>query len=261
MRTLAIIRPEAQLDASRELVQAYGYNAIATSFIEIVRVEDPRWVTFIKELHQGFVDYVVLTSANGVHHSVARGLSASDVPPQTRIVAIGPSTQEALFQAGFRVDLMPQEFSSDGILQLLYNVSSCNIWLLRSAYGSASLVEGLRHRAAVVHEVTMYTLKRLCRPIQQNVIRHIIEEEVVAVLFTSTMTVRSFFECASRLYDKGVLVEALRACVVGAIGRPTAAMLESYGVHVDVVPAHATFSDLVSSVHKTLIDHGVTYNS
>ncbi len=254
MRTLAIIRPKAQLDASRELVEAHGYNAITTSLIEVVGVEDQRWLRFIKELGRGDVDYVILTSANGVRRSVARGLSASDIPARTRVVAIGPPTRQALQRAGIRVDLMPQEFSSEGILQLLHKVAHCNIWLLRSAYGSASLAHDLRQRDAVVNEVTMYTLKPLCGPAQQKVIRSIVEGDVAAVLFTSSMTVHGFFECASLLCNKEVLMQALHARVVGAIGRPTAATLQSYGVHADVVPAHATFTDLVSSVHRTLID-------
>ncbi len=256
MKTLAIIRPKAQLDVSRKLVEARGYNTIAASLIEIISVEDQRWLTFIEELHQGVVDYVILTSANGAHCSIARGFTASDIPARTHVVAIGPQTQQALQSAGIRVDLMPQEFSSEGILQLLHNVRYCNIWLLRSAYGSASLVDELSRREAVVNEVTMYSLKQLCGPAQRRVIRSIVEGDVVAVLFTSSMTVRGFFECASHLYDRNVSAQALDARMVGAIGRPTAAALSSYGVHVDVVPGQATFTNLVASVHRMLIDQG-----
>ncbi|MDD1720844.1 MAG: uroporphyrinogen-III synthase [Euryarchaeota archaeon] len=256
MKTLAIIRPKAQLATSRRLVEAYGYNTIAASLIEVISVIDQRWQTFVEELRQGVVDYVILTSANGVHCSIARGLTPSDIPARTHVVAIGPKTQQALQSAGIRVDLMPQEFSSEGILQLLKNVAYCNIWLLRSAYGSASLVDELRRREAVVNEVTMYSLKQLCGPAQRKVIRSIVEGDVVAVLFTSSMTVRGFFECASRLYDRNVSTQALDARIVGAIGRPTAAALSSYGVHVDVVPAQATFTNLVASVHRMLIDQG-----
>ncbi|MGZ4907723.1 MAG: uroporphyrinogen-III synthase [Halobacteriota archaeon] len=254
MQTLAIIRPKDQLEGSREIAEAYGYNTVAASLIEVVSVEDQRWLRFIEELHQGIVDYLILTSVNGVRRSVARGLSASDIPARTCVIAIGAPTQQALLRAGIRVDLMPREFSSEGILQLLHNVARCKIWLLRSAYGSISLADELRRRQAEVNEVTMYTLKRLCGPTQRKVIRSVIEGDVAAVLFTSSMTVRGFFECASHLYEKEILTKALHARVVGAIGRPTEAALGSYGVHADVVPAHATFIDLVASVHRMLID-------
>ncbi len=254
MQSVAIIRPEAQLDASRALVEAHGYTAIATSLIEVVNVEDRRWQTFMKELHGGVVDYVILTSANGVRCVGARGLVAPDIPTQTNVIAIGPRTQQALLRAGFRVDMVPQEFSSEGLLQRLHDVAGCNIWLLRSAHGSVSLLEELRRREAVVNEVTLYTLKQLCGATQQNVICGIVEGDVAAVLFTSSMTVRSFFECASRRYDTDTIVRALSTRVVGAIGRPTETALNRYGVHVDVMPAHATFPDLVSSVHIALND-------
>ena len=257
MRTIAIIRPKAQLGASRELAESYDYHTIATSLVEVESIEDPRWLTFSKELNEGVVDYVVLTSANGVQCSTARGLSANDIPAQTRVVAIGPHTKRALHRAGIRVDLMPVEFSSDGVLQLLRNVENRNIWLLRSAYGSSSLANELNHRGAVVNEVTLYTLKRLCGTTQRSIIRNIVEGHVVAVLFTSSMTVQSFFECALRLYDRQRVKKALRAQVVGAIGRPTAEALKSNGVDVDVVPKHATFADLMSSVHGALINRDI----
>ncbi len=253
VQTIAIMRPKAQLDASRKLVEAHGYDTAATSLVEVTRLTDRRWFPFMKELRSGVVDYVLLTSVNGVHCSAARGLSASDVPAHTRMIAIGPRTREALLSAGFHVDTMPQEFSSDGLLKLLQDVAGCNIWLLRSAYGSVSLVDELRRREAVVNEVVMYTLRQLCGPIQRSVIHRVIEGDVAAVLFTSTMTVRGFFECASHRYSREAIVQALRTRVVGAIGRPTEQALRSCGVLVDVVPANATFSDLVSSVHEALI--------
>ncbi|MGZ4916364.1 MAG: uroporphyrinogen-III synthase [Halobacteriota archaeon] len=257
MKAVAIIRPKAQLSASRELAESYGYDPIATSLIEVESITDPRWLTFSKELNEGVVDYVVLTSANGVHCSTARGLYAYDIPAQTRVVAIGPHTKRALHRAGIRVDLMPVEFSSEGVLQLLQNVENRKIWLLRSAYGSSPLLTELSHRGAVVNEVTLYTLKRLCGTTQRKFIRNIVEGNVAAVLFTSSMTVQSFFECALRLYDGQVIKQALRMHVVGAIGRPTAEALRSNGVNVDVVPKHATFADLMSSVHGALINRGI----
>ncbi len=253
MPTVAIIRPKAQLDASCELVEAYGYDTAAMSLIELVAVADRRWGAFVGQLRRGSVDYVVFSSANGVHCSVARGLVASDVPAHARIVAIGPPTQRALLSAGFRVDAIPQEFSSDGLLTLLNNVGGCRIWLLRSAYGSVSLIDELRRRGAAVNEVTMYTLKQLCGETQRRIISSIVEGDVAAVLFTSSMTVRGFFTCALRQYDRDTVVQALRACLVAAIGKPTETTLKSFGVRVDVVPAHATFPVLVSSVHEALL--------
>ncbi len=252
MQTVAIIRPRMQLEASRELVEAYGYSAIATSLIEVVEVKDPRWHTFTNELHSCTVDYVVITSANGVYHAVSCGLVASDIPKQTRVIAIGPHTQQALLKAGFRVDAVPHEFSSEGLVKLLNDVAGRNVWLLRSAYGSVSLGDKLLNRGAVVNEVTLYTLKQLCGAPQQAVIGETIEGDVAAVLFTSTMTVRSFFSCASRRYDNEKIVRALSTRVVGAIGRPTETALKRFGVHTAVVPTHATFSDLVAHVDTTL---------
>ncbi len=257
MQTIAIFRPQAQLDASRKLVEARGYRTIATSLVEIVPVLDERWRAFTEELRNGVIDYVVLTSANGVRCCIARGLSVSDVPALTRVIAIGPSTQQALLNAGFTVNAMPQEFSSKGLVKLLENVAHSNIWLLRSAYGSSALVKELRRREAILNEVTMYTLTNQCGLTQQNAIRDIVNDNVAAVLFTSAMTVQGFFSCASHLYDRDIVMHALQTRIIGAIGGPTDKALKRCGVSVDVVPARATFADLVASIHRMIVDRRV----
>jgi uroporphyrinogen-III synthase len=252
MQTIAIIRPKAQLAASKRLVEALGYKTIVAPLIDIVEIEDPVWPTFVRELKQGLVDYVVLTSANGVHRCVKLGLEAGMIPSATRVVALGPHTAERLREAGIRVDLMPHEFSSRGIVQLLSNITSDNIWLLRSAYGSDSLVDGLRRNGAVVNQVLLYSLNKLCGKAQKDFIRRVLEEEVAAVLFTSGMTVRSFFECASRISAHDRAVQTLKTRLVGAIGAPTADVLADYGVAVNVMPDKATFRSLALAADAAL---------
>jgi len=252
MQTLAIIRPNAQLDASKQFVASLGYRAIVAPLIDIIEIEDPMWSTFLRELKGGLVDYVVLTSANGARRCVELGLKGDMIPPSTRVVALGPSTRQTLREAGIRVDLIPGEFSSRGIVELLSDIATDNIWLLRSAYGSDSLVEGLRRNGAVVNQVLLYTLNKLCGEAQKDFIRRVLEDDIAAVLFTSSMTVHSFFECAKRMSTHDRTVRTLKTRLVGAIGVPTAEVLADYGVNVGVTPDKATFRSLVLAVDAVL---------
>jgi len=252
VQTLAIIRPKAQLAASKQLVESLGYKTIVASLIDIVGIEDPTWFTFLRELKRGLVDYAIFTSANGVRRCVELGLNGDMIPPATRVVALGPHTGKTLREAGIQVDLMPGEFSSRGIVQLLSNITNNNIWLLRSAYGSDSLVDGLRRNGAVVNQVILYTLNKLCGKAQKDFMRRVLGEDIAAVLFTSSMTVHSFFECAERIsaYDRAV--QTLKTRLVGAIGAPTAEVLRDFGVGVNVMPDKATFRSLVLAVDAVL---------
>jgi uroporphyrinogen-III synthase len=167
-------------------------------------------------------------------------------------VAIGPATRTALLKEQLRVDLMPSEFSSHGIVQMLSDVARKKIWVLRSAYGSSELIEGLQNGGATVNELVLYTLKRRCGQPQREFIQEVTEGDVAGVLFTSAMTVRAFFECADRMGTREQLIKRLAHQLIGAIGIPTADALRACNVKVDVIPKDATFKELVSTVHSTL---------
>jgi len=196
----------------------------------------------------------VITSANGASSCVELRLNASSFPSSTQVVAIGPKTRSALLKAHFHVDLMPSEYSSRGIVQMLSNVAHKNIWVLRSAFGNPQLTEDLQNSGATVNEIVLYTLKKLCGRRQRDFIRELIESDIAGTLFTSAMTARALFECSDRVRLKEQLIETLRNQVVGAIGKPTAKALGSFEVRVDAIPNHATFRELVSVVHATLTD-------
>jgi|GEM_PF-276594 len=257
MKTLAIIRPDKQLEDSKKVVESFGYGALAIALIAIVPIRDLHWPTFLDELKTGRVDYVVITSANGARSCADLRLNAASFPSSTQVVAIGPKTRSAMLKAHLRVDLMPLEYSSRGIVKMLSDVERKNIWVLRSAFGSTELTQGLQNSGATVNEIVLYTLKKLCGQHQRDFIRKLIESDVAGILFTSAMTVRALFECADRIGAKGHLIERLANRVVGAIGKPTADTLGSFDVRVDVMPREATFRELVSAVDATLTDRSL----
>ncbi|MGZ4864690.1 MAG: uroporphyrinogen-III synthase [Halobacteriota archaeon] len=252
MQTLAIIRPKTQLEDSKKIVESFGYRALAASMVDITPVSDSLWSTFSDELAKGKVDYLILTSANGARICAQRGLNAVNIPKSTRVVAIGPATRSALLKEQLRVDLMPLEYSSRGIVRKLSNIAGKKIWVLRSAFGSSELIEGLKKRGAGVNEVVLYTLKQLCGPHQREFILEVTEGDVAGVLFTSAMTVKAFFDCADRMGTRNRLIARLAHQLVGAIGTPTANALRSYNVEVEALPKEATFSALVSAANATL---------
>jgi uroporphyrinogen-III synthase len=252
MQTLAIIRPERQLEDSKKVVESFGYRALAAAMVDITPISDSLWPTFLDELAKGEVDYLILTSANGARICAQLGLNAASIPKSTRVVAIGLATRFALVKEQLRVDLMPSEYSSQGIVRMLSNIAGKKIWVLRSAYGSSELIEGLKKGGADVNEVVLYTLKKLCGPLQRNFILEVTEGDVAGVLFTSAMTVKAFFDCADRMGTRDRLIARLAYQLVGAIGIPTADALRSYNVEVDALPKDATFSALVSVAHAAL---------
>lgn len=192
-------------------------------------------------------DVVVLTSTTGVDIAADAGWT----PGETRLAAIGPKTAERAEQSGFAVDLVPEAYTSEGLVDALEDdVNGSRVEVARSDHGSAVLTGGLAAAGAYVHETVLY---RLVRPDGAGVsIGRVLDEDLDAALFTSSLTVRHFLDAAE---ERGVgddLREAMAEVVVGCIGPPTRETAENAGIEVDVVPEDATFDALARAVVDAL---------
>ncbi|SDY69321.1 uroporphyrinogen-III synthase [Halopenitus persicus] len=215
--------------------------------------------------------YVVLTSKTGVELAAERGW----VPAaETTLVAIGPATAAAAREAGWTVDLIPEEYTSAGLVDLLADriaegpegdegdegtegaeggkgaEGTANggvaIEVARSDHGSAVLTEGLAAAGADVHETVLY---RLVRPEEAGRSTELAAAgELEAAAFTSSLTVEHFLEAAAERGVEDAARAGLADAVVGTIGDPTRETAEAHGIDVDVVPAEATFESLATAV-------------
>lgn len=187
-------------------------------------------------------DVTVLTSRTGVDLANETGWV-----PGGRVAAIGERTAERLRSAGYAVDVVPETYSSTGLVRALSDdVDGRRVEVARSDHGRATLLEGLRDAGAYVHETVLYRLVR--PPDAGHSVVLAARDGLDAVLFTSSLTVEHFLAAA----DKRDLVSAVRDgltdAVVGAIGTPTAETAREAGIDVDVVPETATFAALSEAV-------------
>ena len=67
-------------------------------------------------------------------------------------------------------------------------------------------------------------------------------------LFSSSLTVEHFLDCAADLELREAALEGLNDAVVGCIGNPTRERARGLGVEVDVVPDEADFDALARAV-------------
>lgn len=184
-------------------------------------------------------DFVIFTSTTGVELAAEAGWS----PGEETLVAIGPKTAAAAEDVGWDVDLIPKEYTSTGLVELLAErVAGDRVEVARSDHGSAVLLDGLREAGADVHETALY---ELVRPAGAGESAELAARgELEAVAFTSPLTVEHFLEAAA---DRGIRADALAGvndAVVGVIGGPTRNAAEKHGIDVDVVPENADFEEL-----------------
>jgi uroporphyrinogen-III synthase len=184
-------------------------------------------------------DYTVLTSKTGVELAADAGWE----PGETTACAIGDRTARALEAAGYAVDLVPEEFSSTGLVAALdAEVPGTRVEVARSDHGSAVLTDGLNDAGAYVHETVLY---RLVRPDGAGEsAERAADGTLDAALFTSSLTVEYFLDAAAERGVRDAAIDGLNDAVVAVIGEPTRETAEDLGIAVDVVPEQADFEAL-----------------
>jgi uroporphyrinogen-III synthase len=191
-------------------------------------------------------DIVVLTSKTGVELLAESGWSPGDAA----VACIGPKTAAAARDAGWTVALVPEEYSSSGLVAALDGgVGDTHVAVARSDHGSDVLTDGLADAGAAVTETVLYRLARPEGAGQSTVMAA--GGELDAACFTSSLTVENFVEAAAKRGVREEAIAGLNRATVGAIGAPTRATATDFGIRVDVVPDNATFEALATAVVET----------
>jgi uroporphyrinogen-III synthase len=232
---VAVFRPDDErLAAAVDLLEDLGVEPVADPMLEIRATGAvPRSDAAI----------TVFTSKTGVERAAAEGWTPGD----TRVAAIGPTTAEAAEAKGFAVDVIPEEYTSAGLVAALADsVDGERVEVARSDHGSQVLLDGLREAGAYVHETVLYELATPAGAGESVALAA--AGDLDAALFTSSLTVEHFLAIAAERGIEAEVREGLAGAVVGAIGSPTAETAAAAGLTVDVVPADAEFEALARAV-------------
>ncbi len=194
-------------------------------------------------------DFVVLTSKTGVELADETGWNPGDAT----VCAIGDGTASALRDHGYDVDIVPDQFSSEGLVTTLADrVEGQRVEVARSDHGSDVLTDGLADAGAEVHETVLY---ELVRPEESGRSAKLAADgELDGVLFTSSLTVEHFLEAADERGVRDETIDNLETTVVGAIGGPTHDTARDHGIFVDVVPQTAAFDRLARDAVERISD-------
>jgi uroporphyrinogen-III synthase len=219
-----------------EIVREHGFEPLSDPLLETVPTgAEPRTDA----------DYVVLTSVTSVR-------LASELLRDTEAVvcAVGPKTADALRAEGIDVDIVPERYTSTGLVDALNEagVNGVRVEVARSDHGSDELLDGLNEAGAYVHETVLYEITRP-EGGGEATVKALRKDTLDAVLFTSSLNVEHLVEV---LEEAGVGVDALDDVLVCAIGEPTRSTAESISVKVDLVPDEETFESLVEAAAERL---------
>lgn len=246
-KRILVTRSRAQASILSKLLAERGAEPVELPVIEINELPDP---ALLDQAILGLADYewVIFTSANGVEAFWKR-LNALRLDARhlarTGVIAIGPATASALRDRGIVPDLLPEKFTSEGVLAALKEkqVSGCHILLPRADIAPEDLVKGLAAMGARPHEVTAY----LTRSAGEAALRGkqmLLDGQIDVITFTSSSTVNNLMDVL------GPDWRAAQKARIACIGPVTAATAEKVGLKVDILASESTIPGLVSAIEE-----------
>ncbi len=249
-RTILITRSKRQAPELRELLEARGATVLEVPTISIRPRQSPELDESIREL--ATYDWLMFTSVNGVEVFLERAkvLAASETSELPRTCCIGPATARRVQEYGYQVDLLPQLYQAEGILEEFLDlhgrrIEGLRILLPRASQAREILPEVLRQQGAEVTVIPVYdtVAPEEGKPALQAALQGAPPD---LVTFTSSSTVRNFHALA---IDAEIDLTQLRCAAIGPITASTAAEL---GFEVVVQPGKSTIPDLVDAIEQHL---------
>ncbi len=227
---VAILRPKEYAERTKEELEREGFEVVAVPFIKIV--PDEEGIRRIKEL--GKFDYVIVTSQTSARILVESGFRHGAV------IAIGKRTADVLRSAGMN-PITPKRFDSRSICEEFGDLlRGKRVAVVRSDKGDPVL------KKLATEEFVVYRIEFEHGEEQMDLIRNM---NFDAIVFSSSMMVRSFFELARKMGMMERVLEGLRGKIVVAIGPPTRRVLEEYGIKA-VMPEEYTFDGVLNVLRK-----------
>jgi uroporphyrinogen III methyltransferase/synthase len=237
------------------LLENYGAECIEYPTISLEPVESyeilDRALADIETYH-----WLLFTSINAVDYFFRRLFKmGKDVRylKGPKVAAVGRVTAEALVKRGIKADLLPEEFTGDGLAETLVEtgVTGQKILIPRALKARETLPEALGSAGAEVTVAPVYQnvlpTSSTGEQLKEELLKALQEKSVDMVTFTSSSTVKNFVTLLD-ISSPDEMKKLMGGVAVASIGPITAKTAEQFGLHVDVQPEEYTIPGLVNNI-------------
>jgi len=246
-KKVVVTRASAQASTLLGRIIDYGGEAIEFPSIRIEKEIDlsPLYDAFkaINKYH-----WLIFTSVNAVDIFFEELMKAEmDIRDLKgiNICAIGPATKDRLECSGLKVDVVPDEYRAEGILEELSHIINPGEWvLLPRAKGAREILpQTIRNWGAYVNEVYLYEAKT-ATSVSEDTLEEIKKGNFDYITFTSSSTVSNFV----KIIGKGNVKNLDKKVKVACIGPITADKAREYGFKVDIMAKKYTIDGLLEVI-------------
>lgn len=245
---VAITRPKDRAKKACEIVEKLGGEAILAPTLDLEPVNSESLKELVKRKDE--LDWIIFTSPttivslNKFHPEFLKSLNC-------KLAVIGNKTGRLAQKNGLTVDLMPQDFTAEGLIEEFKKreITNQTIGIPRTASARPVLPEELEKLG---NEVILAEAYKSLFPMDEASVKELIakieNKEIDAITFTSPLTVENFFKIAK---DKQQLAKLLNDNLLTVcIGPITAKVLEKYDITY-IYPDTYTVPDMMELLFKT----------
>ena len=246
---VAITRPKDRAKKACEIVEELGGEAFLAPTLDLKPVDTESLKELVAQKDE--LDWLIFTSPTTIvslkkfHPDFLKDLNC-------KLAVIGNKTGKLAEKEGLTVDLMPEEFTAEGLIEEFKRrgITGKTIGIPRTASARAVLPEELEKLGNTVILAEAYkSLFPMDEKAVQELIEKIENKEIDAITFTSPLTVENFFEIVE---DKEKIAELLSENVLTVcIGPITAKVLDKYDITY-IYPDTYTVPDMMELLFEEL---------
>jgi uroporphyrinogen III methyltransferase/synthase len=247
-RRIVVTRARAQAGELSVELERLGAEVLEFPTIEIYPPEDfDPLDAAIRDLSS--FDWLIFTSVNGVEAFVARlahhGLDLRAVPRRARVAAIGPATAQKIQEIGLRVDVVPEEFRAEALIEEVAgdSLAGQRILIPRARVAREILPEKLREAGAEVFVPPAYESVPFSQG-REELVKELEAGRIGCITFTASSTVENLVWALGAKEAARLLAGTLVAC----IGPITAETARKNGIRVDAEAREYTIPGLIEAV-------------
>ena len=245
---VAITRPADRSKAACKIVEELGGQYVLAPTLDLKPVNSESLKNLIA--NKDLLDWIVftspttITSLNLFYPEFLKNLDC-------KVAVIGNKTGKIAGEQGVKVDLIPEDFTAEGLLEEFEkrNITNQTIGIPRTASARPVLPEGLEK---LNNKVIVAEAYKSLFPMDEDKINDLIAKiennEIDAITFTSPLTVTNFFKISK---NKEKLADLLsNTLLTVCIGPITGKILDQYNINY-IYPDTYTVRDMMELLFKT----------
>ena len=245
-KTIVVTRKGDQAESMIDRLRELGAEPFFFPVIETVEPND--WAPLDEALnHLSRYEGLIFTSVNGVQFFFKRLKEIQqDIRnlKGVRIFTIGPKTADAVRDLGIHVDVVPENFVAESLIESIgkENINGKRFLIPRATVAREVLPEKLRAMGGQIDVAPAY--QTILPSLKSDTLAKRLQSGDIQVLtFTSSSTVKNFLALTGES-----LIPEIKKTRIACIGPITAKTAEDAGLTVDIIPKEYTVSSLLDAI-------------